>query len=148
MAHPGVEVIIGASQDEQFGPILMFGLGGILVEVLKDVSFRVIPLTGRDAKNMIREIKGFPLLEGFRGAPAVNLSYLEDMLLKVSQFVVDYPAITELDLNPVFARSNGCVAVDARIVMADAPVISEKNSEEKSQYSHWTSYSTRSRLPS
>ncbi len=122
MARPGVEVIIGVSQDEQFGPVLMFGLGGILVEVLQDVSFRVIPLTQRDAAGMIREIKGYPVLEGFRGREPVDVSCLEKLLLKVSRFVEENPRVMELDLNPVIAYGDGAVAVDARIVMADSHV--------------------------
>lgn len=120
MARPGVEVVIGVSQDEQFGPVLMFGLGGTLVEVLKDVSFRVIPLTRRDATEMIREIKGYPLLEGFRGQEPVDVSCLEKLLLQVSQLVEENPQIVELDLNPVLAYSDGAVAVDARLVMAES----------------------------
>ncbi|MEE8174620.1 MAG: acetate--CoA ligase family protein [Dehalococcoidia bacterium] len=117
MARPGVEVIIGMSQDPQFGPVLMFGLGGILVEILKDVSFRIVPLTARDAREMIRDIKGYPVLEGFRGQEPADIPFLEDQLLKVSQFVEQNPEIRELDLNPVFAYSDGAVAVDARVVL-------------------------------
>jgi len=119
MARPGVEVIIGMSKDAHFGPVLMFGLGGVLVEVLKDVSFRVVPLTRRDAREMLREIKGYPLLEGYRGQEPVDVSNLEELLLKVSTFVEQNPGVRELDLNPVFAYSDGVVAVDARIVMEE-----------------------------
>jgi acyl-CoA synthetase (NDP forming) len=117
MARAGVEVIIGISKDAQFGPVLMFGLGGIMVEILKDVSFRIVPLTERDAKEMIREIKGYPLLEGYRGQEKVDVSNLEEMILKVSRFVEKNPAVKELDLNPVFAYADGAVAVDARIIL-------------------------------
>ncbi len=117
MARPGVEVIIGMSKDAQFGPVLMFGLGGILVEILKDVSFRIVPLARRDAREMIKEIKGYPLLEGYRGSEAVDIANLEEMILKVSSFVEQHSEIKELDLNPVFAYSDGAVAVDARIVL-------------------------------
>ena len=119
MARPGVEVIIGMSKDAQFGPVLMFGLGGILVEVLKDVSFRIVPLTKRDAGEMIREIKGYPLLEGYRGQEPVDVSNLEELLLKVSDFVEQNPEVKELDLNPIFAYSDGAVAVDARLILED-----------------------------
>jgi len=119
MARPGVEVIIGMSRDAQFGPVLMFGLGGILVEVLKDVSFRIVPLARRDAAEMIREIKGYPLLEGYRGQEAVDVSHLEDMLLKVSDFAEQNPEVKELDLNPIFAYSDGAIAVDARIILEE-----------------------------
>ncbi len=117
MARPGIEVIVGMSKDPQFGPVLMFGLGGILVEVLKDVAFRIVPLERRDARQMIREIKGFPVLEGFRGQEAADLAALEALLLGVSEFVEAHPEVEELDLNPVFAYGDGAVAVDARIVV-------------------------------
>ena len=120
MARPGVEVIIGMSKDAQFGPVLMFGLGGILVEILKDVSFRIVPLTKRDAKEMIREIKGYPLLEGYRGQEHVDADNLEELLLKVSSFVEQNPEVKELDLNPIFAYSDGAVAVDARVILEAA----------------------------
>ncbi len=117
MARPGMEVIIGMSKDQQFGPVLMFGLGGILVEVLKDVAFRIVPLEPRDARQMIREIKGFPALQGFRGQEPADLEALEKLILMVSAFVEAHPEIEELDLNPVFAYEDGALAVDARIVV-------------------------------
>lgn len=117
MARPGVEVIIGMTKDPQFGPVLMFGLGGILVEVLKDVSFRIVPLNRRDAAEMVREIKGFPVLQGFRGMEAVDISLLEGLLLKVSRLVEKTPEIREIDLNPIFAYKDGAVAVDARVIL-------------------------------
>ena len=119
MARPGVEVIIGMSKDAQFGPVLMFGLGGILVEVLKDVSFRIVPLVPRDAREMIREIKGYPLLEGYRGQEPVDIVNLEKLILKLSDFVEQNPEIDELDLNPIFAYSDGAVAVDARVILGE-----------------------------
>ena len=120
MAEPGVEVIVGMTTDSQFGPVLMFGLGGVLVEVLKDVAFRVIPIVARDAKQMIRELQGFPLLEGHRGQEPADLDALEALLLKLSEFIEDHPEIAELDLNPVFAYPKSAVAVDARIVLTEA----------------------------
>lgn len=117
MARSGIEVIIGMSKDPQFGPVLMFGLGGILVEVLKDVAFRIVPLERRDARQMIREIKGFPVLDGVRGQEPADLAAIEDLLLKVSTFVEAHAEIEELDLNPVFAYEDGVIAVDARIVV-------------------------------
>ncbi len=117
MAEPGAEVILGITQDQQFGPVLMFGLGGVFVEVLKDVAFRIVPLERRDAAEMVREIQGFPVLEGFRGTPAANLDAIEAMLLQLSEFAEANPEIAELDLNPVFARPDGAVAVDARILL-------------------------------
>jgi len=117
MARPGVEVIIGMSKDPQFGPVIMFGLGGVWVEILKDVAFRIVPLERRDAREMIHEIKGLPLLQGYRGQEAVDLTNLEDLILKVSAFVEQHPEVKELDLNPVFAYKDGAVAVDARVVL-------------------------------
>lgn len=117
MASAGVEVIVGVSRDPQFGPVIMFGLGGVLVEVLKDVSFRVVPVSKSDASEMIREIKGYPLLTGYRGTPPASTEALEDLIVNVSQLVESQPDIRELDLNPVFAYSDRAVAVDARIVM-------------------------------
>jgi acyl-CoA synthetase (NDP forming) len=117
MARPGTEVIVGMTKDAQFGPVLMFGLGGILVELLKDVSFRIVPLEQEDAREMIHEIKGYPMFEGFRGREPVDTSVLEEILLKVSRFVDDHPEIKELDLNPIFAYKDGAVTVDARIIL-------------------------------
>ena len=91
MARPGIEVIIGISQDAQFGPVIMFGIGGILVEIIKDVSFRIIPLTERDAAEMIREIKGYQLLQGYRGQEPANIPKLEQLILKISQFIEQNP---------------------------------------------------------
>ena len=117
MAKPGTEVIIGMSKDPQFGPVLMFGLGGILVEVLKDVSFRIVPLVRRDASEMIRELKGYPILEGYRGQEPANVEILENLLLRVSDFVEGRPEIKEMDINPIFAYSDGALAVDARVIL-------------------------------
>ena len=117
MAPPGVEVIIGMTKDPQFGALLMFGLGGITVEILKDVSFRIVPISRKDATEMIREIKGYPLLKGYRGGNPVDLPFLEELIMKVSDFVEKYPEIKELDLNPIFAYSKGALAVDARILL-------------------------------
>ena len=117
MARPATEVIIGMSKDPQFGPVLMFGLGGILVEILKDISFRIVPLTGRDANEMIREIKGYPVLEGYRGQEPANIAVLEQLLLKVSEFVESKPEIKELDINPIFAYRDSALAIDARVTL-------------------------------
>ncbi len=117
MAKEGLEIIVGMTKDPQFGPVLMFGLGGVLVEVLKDVAFRIVPLTRRDATQMIHEIKGYPLLEGYRGQEPANVPMIEDTILKVSGFVEQHPEIKELDLNPIFAYKDGLAAVDARVVL-------------------------------
>ncbi|MHA1699757.1 MAG: acetate--CoA ligase family protein [Promethearchaeota archaeon] len=118
MAPPPIaEVIIGMTTDPQFGPALMFGIGGILVELLKDVSFRIPPITRYDADEMIHEIKGFPLLDGFRGRKKADIDALIDALLKISDFVLKYPEVDQMDLNPIFAYENGILAVDARIIL-------------------------------
>jgi acyl-CoA synthetase (NDP forming) len=117
MARPGTEIIIGTSKDPQFGPVIMFGLGGIFVEVLKDVSFRVIPVTRKDAQEMIAEIKGYPLLEGYRGYEPANIPALVEIILKISDLINENPEIRELELNPIFAYKNGAMAADARIIL-------------------------------
>lgn len=117
MLYCGVELIIGVSKDPQFGPVLMFGLGGMLVEVLRDVAFRIVPVTRKDAGEMVREIKGYPLLQGYRGQEAVDVPFIEELIVGVSRFVERNPQIRELDLNPIFAYGDGAVAVDARIIL-------------------------------
>jgi len=117
MIGPGTEVIIGLARDPQFGPMLMFGLGGILVEVLKDVSFKIVPLTGIDARDMLGEIKGYPLLKGFRGSAPVNQEALVEVLVNLSKFIEQHPEIEEMDINPLFASSEGVIAADARMVL-------------------------------
>ena len=119
MVPLGAEVIVGISKDPQFGPVIMFGLGGIFVEVLKDVSFRIVPVSQRDAQEMIQEIKGYPLLQGYRGKESANIPALVEMILKISKLVEENPKIKELELNPIFAYANGAVAVDARIILED-----------------------------
>lgn len=119
-AAPGVEVVVGMAKDPQFGPFLMFGLGGVLVEVLNDVAFRLVPLARRDARAMVREVKGYPLLAGHRGQPPVDTVALEQALLALSRFAEAHPEIRELDLNPVLAYPQGVLAVDARVVLEGA----------------------------
>jgi acetate---CoA ligase (ADP-forming) subunit beta len=117
MVSPGTEVIIGTSKDPQFGPVIMFGLGGIFVEVLKDVSFRVIPVSRKDAQEMIQETKGFPLLQGFRGKEPAKISALVEMILKISKWIDENPKVREMELNPVLAYRDKALAVDARIIL-------------------------------
>jgi acyl-CoA synthetase (NDP forming) len=119
MAPPGLEVIVGMATDPQFGPVLMFGLGGVWVEVLKDVSFKLAPLTRDDARSAIDEIRAARLLEGFRGSEPVDKAALEDILLRVSEFVAATPEVREMDLNPIFAYPDGAVAVDARVILGE-----------------------------
>ncbi len=113
----GKEVILGVAQDPKFGPLLLFGMGGRYVEILRDVAFRVLPVTDIDAREMVRSIRSFPLLEGVRGEPRVDVEFVEEMILRLAQLVDDVPGIEELDLNPVMvtpARA-ACRVVDARI---------------------------------
>jgi acetyltransferase len=117
MISKGVEIIIGTKVDEQFGPIIMFGLGGIMVEVLKDVSFRVLPISRSAAKNMITEIKSAPILNGIRGESPVDNESIVQLLLTVSEVIESYPEIHEMDLNPVIASIDGITIVDARILL-------------------------------
>ncbi len=120
MIPKGREVIIGMNRDPQFGPLLMFGLGGIYVEVLKDVSFRVAPINERSARNMMSEIRSYQLLLGARGEPPADLEAARDCLMRVSQLVTDFPEILELDINPLvlMAEGKGAIALDARLTLA------------------------------
>ncbi|HMF32234.1 MAG TPA: acetate--CoA ligase family protein [Candidatus Lokiarchaeia archaeon] len=118
-SKPITEIIIGLTTDPQFGPALMVGLGGVSVEVYKDVSFRICPITQFDAEEMLHEVKAFPLLDGFRGAPKADLNAIYEILLKVSQFAIDYPDVDSMDLNPVFTYEQGAKIVDARIILRD-----------------------------
>ena len=117
MLSGGVEVMIGMTRDPLFGPLIAFGLGGIHVEILGDVQFCLAPLTDRDATDMIRAIKGYPLLTGYRGQPAVDVKAIEAVLLRISHLVEAIPTISEIDLNPIIAFPEGqdCTIVDARI---------------------------------
>lgn len=117
MAPQGTEVIVGAVKDPQFGQTVMFGLGGIFVELLKDVNFRVAPLTKQDAKDMITQLKAFPLLNGYRGSKPADIDALVEILCNVSKMILDNPEIKELDLNPVMAYPKGAKTVDARIII-------------------------------
>ncbi len=119
MAPPGKEVILGTNRDPQFGPILMFGLGGIYVEVLQDVTFRLAPIRELAAKMMIKRTRAHIILEGFRGEPPSDTEAVEDCLKRLSQLVTDFDEIQELDINPllVFEKGKGCMIVDARIIL-------------------------------
>jgi acetyl coenzyme A synthetase (ADP forming)-like protein len=120
MVPPGLEVLIGMNRDPQFGPLITFGLGGIYVEILKDVSFRVAPLSRYDAQSMLEEIQAHALLDGVRGQEAMDKQALVDALLRVSQLVEDFPEISELDINPyvVYPKGRGGVAIDMRLVLS------------------------------
>ena len=127
MVDGGVETIVGMTRDPSFGPVVLFGLGGVTVELLRDVSLRVAPLTDTDADEMLREIRGFQLLEGYRGAPPVNQASLRDVLHRVSLLALENPEIGELDLNPVlaFPGEAPAVALDARLKLAPATAAGE-----------------------
>ncbi|HEX9893812.1 MAG TPA: acetate--CoA ligase family protein, partial [Gemmatimonadales bacterium] len=119
MLRGGRELIIGMTRDPDFGPLVMFGLGGVLVEVLGDVTFRIAPFGRADARDMVRGIRGVKLLDGVRGAPPVNLTAIEDALLRLAQLAIDFPEIAELDVNPLLATDVGVVAVDGRAMLID-----------------------------
>ena len=120
MVTGGVEVMAGMVQDPSFGPLIGFGLGGIHVEILGDVRFRITPLTELDAADLIRGIKGYRLLQGYRGHPPGDVDAIQELLLRLSRLVEEVPEIVELDLNPIIALppGQGCRIVDARIRVA------------------------------
>ena len=111
----GREVIVGATESPGLGHLVMFGLGGVFVEVMRDVAFALAPLSRPEARTLMREIKGFPILEGVRGGPGADLEAVEDLLLRLSRMVADNPSITELDLNPILATPDDACAVDVRL---------------------------------
>ena len=117
MAPQSTEVIVGAIKDPQFGQTVMFGLGGIFVELLKDVNFRIAPINAEDAKEMITQLKAFPLLNGYRNTPPADIDALETILCSVSRLIMENPEIKELDLNPIMAYPKGAKTVDARIIL-------------------------------
>jgi acetyltransferase len=119
MVKEGTEAIVGVTLDPSFGPLIMFGLGGIYAELMKDVAVRLHPLTDSDARELVKSIKMTKLFEGFRGAPASDTESLEDLLLRLSALVEDIPQIAELDFNPVkvMPRGKGYWIVDARIML-------------------------------
>jgi len=117
MAAQGTEVIVGAKRDPQFGPTVLFGLGGIFVEVFKDVSLRVAPVDGAMALDMIKEIKGYPILKGARGKKGVDIDALADIIVKTSGLMMAEGDVLELDMNPVMAYEKGAIAVDARALL-------------------------------
>jgi acyl-CoA synthetase (NDP forming) len=116
MAKPGHELIVGGRRDEQFGPVILFGLGGIFVEVFKDFSLRVCPIDKADAMEMISEIKGYPLLSGYRGEKPVDMEAIIELLLKTSRLLYDNEKIKEMDMNPVIVYEKGYCAVDVRVI--------------------------------
>ncbi len=117
MAPSGTEVIVGSIKDPQFGPALMFGLGGIFVEVLKDVTFRIAPITEDEAEEMISEVKAYPLLKGYRNTPPADIKAIIKILMSTSRLIMDHMDIKELDLNPIMVYEKGAKTVDARIIL-------------------------------
>ncbi len=119
MVPRGREMIVGMSRDPQFGPMVMFGLGGIYVNFLKDVAFRIAPLNARDAEGIVKETKSYTLLKGIRGEPPADIAALEEMILRISQFVTTYPEVAEMDINPilVYGEGGGCQALDVKIAL-------------------------------
>ncbi|HUJ66278.1 MAG TPA: acetate--CoA ligase family protein, partial [Acidimicrobiales bacterium] len=118
MAPAGVETIVGVVHDPSFGPLVMFGTGGTAVELFGDRAFRILPLTDIDAAELIRSVRGSPLLFGYRGSPEADVAALQDLLLRVGRLAEDIPEIAEMDLNPVIVWPGGAVAVDAKIRLA------------------------------
>ncbi len=117
MVPTPIEVIVGLKRDRQFGPVIMFGLGGVFVEILKDVSFRICPIDKQDAMDMITEIKGYPILKGYRNIPSVDIQALADILLLVSRMALEEPVISEMDLNPIAVDGRCAKVLDARVLL-------------------------------
>jgi acyl-CoA synthetase (NDP forming) len=117
MAPASTEVIVGSTKDPQFGPALMFGLGGVFVEVLKDVTFRIAPISEGEAYEMIEEVRAYPLLKGYRGSPPADINAIVEILLATSRLVMEHQEIRELDLNPIVVYEKGAKTVDARMIL-------------------------------
>lgn len=116
-SKPIAEIIVGSLQDPQFGATVMFGIGGVLVEIMKDVSFRIAPISDFDADEMIHEIKGFKILDGYRGNNKADFEAIKDVLKKIADLAHKHDEIAEMDLNPIFTYKDGIKAVDARIIL-------------------------------
>jgi acyl-CoA synthetase (NDP forming) len=122
MAAAGIEAIVGLIQDPAFGPLIMFGLGGVATELLADTQFRILPLTDRDAADLVRSVRAAPLLTGYRGSTPTNVAALEELLVRVGRLGEAHPQIAELDLNPVIVGAAGATVVDAKVRLAPAPM--------------------------
>jgi len=118
MVPKGVEVAVGGLRDPELGPAVMFGLGGVFIEVLRDVSFRVAPVSEEEAEEMMREIRGFKILQGYRGSEAVDLKALVKIIVNASKMMAENEEISQLDLNPIIASKHGAKAVDARVILS------------------------------
>jgi len=119
MAEEGVETLVGLTRDPQFGPVVAFGLGGIFVEVYRDVSFRLAPVSVDEAREMIREVKAYKILSGYRGRPPSDVEAIADVIVKVSILGDRYPEIMEMDINPLIAYPKGVLAVDVRVILGE-----------------------------
>jgi acetyl-CoA synthetase (ADP-forming) len=117
MSPKGVEIIIGGLRDAQFGPVVMFGIGGIAVELMKDVSYRLAPLNKKEALEMIKEVKGYPLLTGFRGSKPADIKSLSGAIIKLSEILIEIEDIKEIEINPLLVYEKGVMAVDVRVVL-------------------------------
>lgn len=124
MVKPGIELILGMTTDAQFGPVLLLGIGGIYVEVYKDVSFGLIPIKKSDTSRMIKSLKGYSLLEGIRGKPRTNIEAIQSIMMQVSELIVEVPEILELDLNPIIVNEHRAIVVDARMVVTGGKSLS------------------------
>ena len=118
----GLEVVVGITQDLLFGPLLLFGLGGVTAELLADRSLRILPVTDQDAHDLVRSLRTSPLLFGYRGSPALDVGALEDLILRVAHLAQSLPEITEMDLSPIVVNAHGVVTVGAKVRYAPAPV--------------------------
>ncbi len=127
MAPASTEVIVGGLKDPQFGQTLMFGLGGIFVEVLKDVTFRIAPIEEEDAREMIKEIKAYPILKGYRNQPPADEGAIIKILLQASELIMDNPEINQMDLNPIMVYQKGASVVDARMILEDLSALKAEN---------------------
>jgi len=116
-APKGAEVIVGMIRDPQFGPTVMFGLGGIFIEILKDVAFRVCPVERTDIEEMLTEIEGIKMLQGYRGQPSCNVNAIINIIMEISRLALDYPVIKEIDLNPIIVYEKSALVVDAKILL-------------------------------
>jgi acyl-CoA synthetase (NDP forming) len=118
MIKAGVETIVGVTHDPSFGPLVLFGMGGTTAELLGDRTLRILPLTDEDAHEVVRQLRGSPLLFGYRGRPPVDVAALEDLLLRVGRLAEDVPEVAEMDLNPVLVTEQGAIAVDVKVRVA------------------------------
>jgi len=117
MAPESVEVVVGMLRDPTFGPTVMFGLGGVLVEIMKDVIFRITPVSKEEAIDMVKRVKGYPLISGFRGSKPLDIDAIADLISNVSRIAMENPSIDQMDLNPVIVYEKGLAVVDARIIL-------------------------------